>query len=82
MPARTRASLLTGPICRADATMGNRALCVLLMVAACFAVGANAQCNLVVQDQPQYLTSCPGDNYTCVHLADATSLLHYAMQAN
>ena len=46
--------------------MAPRTLSLLLAVAACVAVGASAQCTLTVQDQPQYLTSCPGDNYTCV----------------
>ena len=44
--------------------MACRTLSIVLVVAACLALGANAQCGLVVQDQPQYLTSCPGDNYT------------------
>ena len=46
--------------------MAYRTLSLLLAVALCLAVGADAQCNLTVQDQPQYQTSCPGDNYTCV----------------
>jgi len=48
--------------------MAHRTLSVLLALVVCFAVGANAQCNLMVQDQPQYYTTCPGDNYTCALL--------------
>jgi len=48
--------------------MAHRTLSLLLVLAVCCAVGANAQCNLTVQDQPQYYTTCPGDNYTCAPL--------------
>ena len=45
--------------------MAHRTIWLLLAVAVCVAVGADAQCSLTVQDQPQFLVSCPGDNYTC-----------------
>ena len=49
------------------AAMVHRAMWLLAAVTACLAVSASAQCNLTVQDVPLYLTSCPGDNYTCAN---------------